>query len=139
MGEEMLDFVLVEDDEDHALLVRKTLEAERISNSLRVFEDGESALAFLKGPRITAPTVLLIDINLPGMSGLELVAQIKAIPGLAHAPTVILSTSETERDRVAAYEAGANSYLTKPLDFEQFRRMIRDAGLYWGVWNRGKR
>lgn len=132
----MLDFVLVEDNEDHAVLVKKTLASAEIPNEIRVFETAEYALRYLRDPRESMPQVVLLDINLPAMSGLELLQEIKKDSALKRIPVVILSTSDADVDRLLAYDLGANSYLTKPVDFHAFRRMIKDFGLYWGKWNR---
>ena len=131
----LLDFILVEDNEDHAVLIEKTLRSERIANVLKVFGDAESVLEYLGQEGAPHPQAILADINLPGMNGLELLKAIKSRPRLKNIPVVILSTSDAETDRLKAYEYTANSYLTKPLDFDKFRNMVRDMGLYWGVWN----
>ncbi|MFT5356261.1 MAG: CheY-like chemotaxis protein [Polyangiales bacterium] len=129
-------FILVEDNEDHAVLVRKTLASEEIANKLTVFGDAESALEHLRDPQTATPQVILLDINLPEMTGLELLKVLKSDGRLKTIPVVMLSTSEAEVDRLKAYEYAANSYLTKPVDFQNFRKMIKDVGHYWGVWNR---
>jgi CheY-like chemotaxis protein len=128
--------ILVEDNEDHSALVRKSLRSQRVLNPLSVFEDAESALAYLRGGGLPPSSVILLDINLPGMDGLELLSILKSDPRLESLPVVVLSTSDAKADREAAYQRGANSYLVKPLDFEKFREMIKQVGLYWGVWNR---
>ena len=130
-----LDLVLVEDNEDHALLVEKTLSAERICNRLTVFQDAESALSHLRSGAAERPQLILLDINLPGMDGLQLLKELKTDENLKKVPVVILSTSDAESDRSRAYAHSANSYLVKPVDFQKFRQMIRDVGLYWGLWN----
>lgn len=131
----LINFILVEDNEDHAMLFRRTIEAERIANTLLIFEDAESALHHLRSPNAAMPQVILLDINLPGMTGLDLLKILKSDAALKHIPIVMLSTSDADADRLAAYEYDVNSYLSKPLDFAKFRQMIRDMGYYWGVWN----
>lgn len=131
----LLDFILVEDNEDHAVLVKKTLAGERVANELQVFGDAESALEHLRDPEVSSPQVVLLDINLPGMTGLEMLKEMKSDAALKSIPVVMLSTSDAGVDRARAYEFAANSYLTKPIDFQKFRMMIKDVGLYWGVWN----
>ncbi|MFK8004152.1 MAG: response regulator [Polyangiales bacterium] len=128
--------MLVEDNEDHAVLVKKTLASAQIPNEVKVFETAEYALRYLKDHRHAMPQVILLDINLPAKSGLELLEDLKKDPTLKRIPVVILSTSDADVDRLLAYELGANSYLTKPVDFHAFRRMIKDFGDYWGKWNR---
>ena len=131
----LLDFVLIEDNEDHAMLVQKTLRVERMVNQVHVFKDGETALKALRSGEVQRPPVILLDLNLPGMSGFEVLKELKSDLDLKTIPVVVLTTSNAERDRAKAYAYAANSYLTKPVGFEQFRRMIKDAGFYWGVWN----
>ncbi len=131
-----LNLVLIEDNDDHITLVRKTLLAERVANTLTVFQEGESALSYLKGGGAPATSLVLLDINLPGIDGLEVLRIIRADPDIKRLPVVVLSTSDARMDRRRAYDHGANSYLVKPLDFSKFRQMIRDVGLYWSVWNR---
>lgn len=140
MSKQLIKFLLVEDNEDHAELVRLTLQNERISNELIHFMDGESCWSYLshqlEESEIHLPDVLLIDINLPGLSGIELLRRIKNHPGLKQLPVIVLTTSDAESDRERAYEEHVNSYLVKPLDYTKFQKMVTDLGLYWGIWNK---
>jgi len=135
----LIRFLLIEDDENHAELVRRNLDRDRIQNMLDRVGDGEQALAFLRKepPYEDAerPDVILLDLKLPKKNGLEVLQDIKADESLQSIPVVVVTTSEAENDRQRAYELQANSYVMKPIDFEQFRRMVRDLSLYWGVWN----
>lgn len=135
----LIRFLLIEDDENHAELVRRNLDRDRIQNTLDRVGDGEEALAFLRKepPYEDAerPDVILLDLKLPKKNGLEVLKDIKADESLHSIPVVVVTTSEAENDRQRAYELQANSYVMKPIDFEQFRRMVRDLSLYWGVWN----
>ena len=131
----LLDFVLVEDNEDHAALTRMTLKSGRIANGLTVFGDAESALRHLRDPNTRWPPAVLVDIDLPGMNGLELLRELKSDPVLQDIPVVILTTSDAIVDRQTAQKHGANCYLTKPLDFKKLRQMVKDLGLYWGIGN----
>lgn len=132
-------FLLVEDDDDHADLVMRAMREERMSNTLSRVADGEAALKFLRRESEFAqehrPDVVLLDLNLPRMSGQEVLQAVKADSALSSIPIVVITTSDAERDRVRAYESRANSYVVKPLDFEQFREMVRFLGLYWTIWN----
>jgi CheY-like chemotaxis protein len=128
--------MLVEDNEDHAILIKKIMQAECTKHTLKVFVDAESALEYLKSKELNEPHVVILDINLPGMHGLELLREIKNNEMLRNIPVIMLSTSEAETDRAKAYEYLANSYLTKPVDFEEFCHMVKDMFFYWGVWNR---
>lgn len=136
---QLIRFLLIEDDENHAELVRRNLDRDRIQNTLDRVGDGEQALAFLRKepPYEDAerPDVILLDLKLPKKNGLEVLKDIKADESLQSIPVVVVTTSEAENDRQRAYELQANSYVMKPIDFEQFRRMVRDLSLYWGVWN----
>jgi CheY-like chemotaxis protein len=139
MRGKLVDILLIEDNEDHVELIRQTLEDKRVANSIVHFEEGEKALSYLKkeGPyaHATIPGVILLDLNLPGMSGLDLLQKIKESKALKSIPVVILTTSSGEADRATAYQHYANSYLIKPIDATQFEKMVSDLGLYWGVWN----
>jgi CheY-like chemotaxis protein len=132
--------LLVEDDDNHAELVRRNLDRDRIQNTLDHVIDGEEALRYLRAEAPyqdrTRPDVVLLDLKLPKVSGLEVLQAVKADLNLAAIPVVVLTTSDAETDRQRAYELQANSYLMKPIDFVQFRRMVQDLSLYWGVWNR---
>jgi CheY-like chemotaxis protein len=139
MRGKLFDILLIEDNEDHVELIRQTLEDKRVANSIVHFEEGEAALAYLKKEgahaKASTPGVILLDLNLPGMSGLDLLEKIKDNDNLKTIPVVILTTSSGEADRMTAYQHYANSYLVKPIDAVQFEKMVSDLGLYWGVWN----
>jgi len=127
--------VMVEDNEDHAVLFRKTLESGSVIDQVTVFYDAETALHHLRSPNVELPRFILIDVDLPGMDGIELLGILKEEPGLRRLPVIVLSTSDAESDRSRAYDARANSYLTKPLDFAALRQMAKELGSYWGTWN----
>ncbi len=136
----LLNFLLIEDDDDHAVLVMRNLENERVSNQIDRVKDGEEALQFLRGEGQFAsreiPDVILLDLKLPKLSGHEVLAAIRNDDVFKKIPVVVLTTSDDESDRERAYSNHANSYLVKPLDFENFRKMVKDLGLYWGMWNK---
>lgn len=133
-------FLLVEDEDDHAEIVLRTLTQNRIGNGIERVRDGAEALAFLRKEGEFAdrqrPDVILLDLKLPKVDGHEVLAEVKQDPALLKIPVVVLTTSDAETDRAKAYEHHANSYLVKPVDFERFRQMVADLSLYWGVWNR---
>ncbi len=140
MATKLLNFLLVEDDDDHAHLVQRNLNTSRVVNSVERVADGVEALRYLRGeggyanhPR---PDVILLDLNMPKMNGHEILSAIKSDVNLRSIPVVVLTTSDAESDRAKAYEHHANSYVVKPLDFGEFRKMVHDLGLYWGIWNR---
>ncbi|WP_342190274.1 response regulator [Stieleria varia] len=139
MSPHLLTFLLVEDDDNHAHLVMRSLQKARVQNRVFRVSDGAEALAFLRSEGDFAdtphPDVVLLDLNLPKLSGHEVLAIIKQDEHLKTIPVVVMTTSDAESDRVKAYEHHANSYVVKPLDFDRFRELVRDLCLYWGVWN----
>lgn len=132
-------FLLIEDDPDHAHLIRRSLKRSRVANNLVHFPDGQAGLNYLRGEgehsERMLPDVVLLDLRLPGLSGHEVLKAIRADENLAHIQVVILTTSADERDRETAAKLNANSYLIKPLEFSQFQKMVDDLSFYWGVWN----
>jgi len=143
MTGEPLRILLVEDNSDHAELIIRSMEDFAVANKIVHLEDGEQALAYLFGRGIYAdrqnyplPHLMLLDLRLPKVCGLEVLKQIKADSVLKALPVVVLTTSDAEVDLLKAYEYHANSYLTKPVDFADFSRMLKDMGFYWLAWNR---
>ena len=139
MPPKLLHFLLVEDDDDHATIMIRTLRQNRIANAVDRVADGLQAIAYMRQeghyrekPR---PDVVLLDLKLPRMDGHEVLAAIKSDEKLRSIPVVVLTTSDAETDRARAYDRYANSYLVKPVDFERFRQMANELSLYWGVWN----
>jgi CheY-like chemotaxis protein len=143
MSGEPLIILLVEDNLDHAELVKRNLEGAVVANHLVHVEDGEAALDYLfergeysdlkKYPR---PNLVLLDLRLPKVQGLDVLREVKNDPKLRMIPVVILTTSDAERDIALAYECHANSYVTKPVDFSTFGRLLKDLGYYWLAWNK---
>jgi CheY-like chemotaxis protein len=134
--------LLVEDDPAHAEIVRRNLENFRIAIRLEHVTDGQAALDYLNGlgawscaphPR---PHVILLDLRLPKIDGLEVLRNVKSDRNLSTIPVVVLTTSSSEKDMVKAYDSHVNSYLVKPLDLEQFICMIGSLGYYWLEWNK---
>jgi CheY-like chemotaxis protein len=135
--------LLVEDNPDHAELVKRNLEEFQVANHINHVEDGEAALDYVyrrgvyfdhkKFPR---PDLILLDLRLPRIDGLEVLKQIKCDLTLQAIPVVVLTTSDAEKDLAQAYEYHANSYVTKPVNFENFSRLLRDLGYYWLAWNK---
>lgn len=134
--------LLVEDNPDHTELIIRTLNDHRIPNRIIHVTDGESALDYLwrraqfADPATSPqPHIVLLDLQLPRLSGLEVLQEIKTSAETRHIPVVVVTTSSAERDLQAAYQRYANSYLVKPVDFQQFTRMLNDLGDYWLDWN----
>jgi CheY-like chemotaxis protein len=133
-------FLLVEDDDDHAEIVIRTLKKETTNKSIDRVVDGVEALQYLRGEGpfqgVPLPDVILLDLKLPKKDGHEVLAEIKNDERLRLLPVIILTTSDAEVDRVQAYRLHANSYLVKPLDRDHFNKMLQDMSVYWGTWNR---
>lgn len=143
MNGEPLTILLVEDNRDHAELVMRTMEDFQVANSIIHVEDGEVALNYLYGRGIYAdrtifpvPHLILLDLRLPKVDGLDVLREIKGDETLRSLPVVILTTSDAERDMAMAYEYHANSYVTKPVNFDDFSKLLKDLGFYWLAWNR---
>lgn len=141
IGEPVL-VMLVEDNADHAELVIRTLEEHRIANRVRHFLDGQSALDYLfqrgeySDPATNVrPHVILLDLRLPRVDGIDVLKAIKEDDHLKSIPVVVLTTSEAEKDVARAYNHHANSYLVKPVGFEEFKKLMDDLGFYWLSWN----
>ena len=121
--------LLVEDDPGDVLITRESLAESRLPCDLSVVGDGAAALDYLhkRGDHADAPTphLVLLDLNLPKVSGREVLAEAKGTPALAHIPIVVLTTSSAEEDVVRTYELHANAFITKPVDFDRFHAVIR--------------
>ncbi len=129
--------LLVEDNPVDLDLTLRAFARKRLVNRIDVARDGEEALAWI--PRWLAgeqkPAVILLDLKLPKVHGLEVLAELKRQPPLARIPVVVLTTSRDDRDITAAYDLGANSYIVKPVDFEKFIEVASQIELYWCVYN----
>jgi CheY-like chemotaxis protein len=135
------EIILIEDNPSDVELTRRAFKRAKIANPLRHFDNGESALEYLNGflteeKRINEiPLLILLDINLPLVSGLEILKTIKTSNVLRRLLVVMLTTSSEHRDLETAYELGANSYIIKPVDFEKFSELVAQIGMYWMVIN----
>jgi two-component system response regulator len=127
--------LLVEDNPDHATLTRRALKQGNVANSVVLAEDGQAALDFLFGAGNALPVLILLDLKLPKVDGLEVLKRLRASKRTRRIPVVILTSSDDERDRAACYDLGCNSYIRKPVDFDQFSSAVRELGLYWLVLN----
>jgi CheY-like chemotaxis protein len=124
-----IEILLVEDDPGDVLMTREALDDSKVVNNLHVVDNGEEAVAFLcnEGDHADAPRpdLVLLDLNLPRLDGREVLARVKADDDLRRIPVVVLTTSEAEEDVLRSYDLHANAYVTKPVDFEQFAKVIR--------------
>ena len=142
MRGELLTILLVEDNEDHAELVRRSFADNHVANAIHHVKNGEEALDYLfrrgaYSDRNDSPTpnLILLDLRLPKVDGIEVLKEIKASEIYKSIPVVVLTSSSAEQDIARAYSNHANSYLVKPVDFEKFSRMMQDLGYYWLAWN----
>jgi len=134
--------LLVEDNPDDEKLILYTLKKYRLANGIRVARDGAEALDYLFGtgafagqPAGALPQIVLLDIKLPKINGLEVLQRIRADPRTRCLPVIILTSSDEEQDIIDSYELGANSYVRKPVEFSQFAEAVRQLGLYWLILN----
>ncbi len=143
MTGDILTILLVEDNDDHAELVMRSFEEHRVANRIIRVSDGEAAINYLfrKGDfsdpeKNPLPNLILLDLRLPKIDGLEVLTEIKTSEELRKIPVVVLTSSEAEKDITKSYSNYVNSYLVKPLDFDKFTTMMNELGFYWLGWNK---
>jgi len=135
----VIEILLVEDNLSDVELTLRALKKSGLANNIAVARDGVQALDYIFGigdseGRI-APKLILLDLKLPKIDGLEVLQRIKSDPQMRTIPVVVLTSSREERDIVESYELGVNSYITKPVNFEQFAQAVRQLGWYWLILN----
>jgi chemotaxis family two-component system response regulator Rcp1 len=127
----MIEILLVDDSPADVRLTIEALKEVKLHNRIHVAIDGEAALAFLRDPEQRRPDLILLDLNLPGLDGREVLAEIKNDPALAIIPVVVLTTSRAEEDVMRTYRLHANCYITKPVDLDQFVRVVQSIEEFW--------
>ena len=142
MTELGIEILLVEDNEADVELTQRAFEADHLANRIEVVRDGEEALDFLfcRGPYAhrsfnTPPRLVLMDLKLPKVHGLEVLRQVKADPRTRAIPIIVMTSSTEEGDLVRSYHYGVNSYIQKPVDFTDFQKIVKTLGLYWLLVN----
>lgn len=130
-----IEILLVEDNPGDIDLIKEALEDAGVTNKLNVVRDGQEALAYLRKEgsyaKAKRPGIILLDLNLPRKDGREVLKEVKADANLRSIPVIVLTTSGDEEDIARAYDLRANCYITKPMDFEQFMRVIRSMADFW--------
>jgi len=127
--------VLVEDNPDDQTLTLRALKKQNVANEIILLNDGVEALEFLLDPDKPLPNLVLLDLKLPKLDGLQLLRRLRSEPRTQVLPVVVLTSSDEDRDVIEGYRLGANSYIRKPVDFNQFTEAVRQLGLYWLVLN----
>jgi DNA-binding response OmpR family regulator len=129
--------VMIEDDEGHARLIEKHIRRAGVTNEIIGFRNGAAALSFLLDrdarTRLHAPCLILLDLNLPDMTGIDILARIKSDRHLRRSPVIVLTTADEQREIQLCYDLGANAYITKPLNWDAFSNAIRQLGLFLSV------
>jgi CheY-like chemotaxis protein len=142
MREDEIEILLVEDDPTDVELTLHALRQENLANRIQVVRDGEEALDFVfcranfnARSFLSPPRVILLDLKLPKVDGMEVLREVKGDPRTKAIPVVILTASREEKDLVNGYQLGVNGYIQKPVDFDKFREIVKRLGLYWLVVN----
>ncbi len=135
MSQIPVEIVMIEDDPGHARLIEKNIRRAGVNNAIVHFESGTAALRHLFEPAVrnNGPLLVLLDLNLPDMSGTDILEKIKADERLKHAPVVILTTTDDQREIQRCYALGCNVYITKPVEYETFATAIRQLGLFLSI------
>jgi DNA-binding response OmpR family regulator len=136
---EHVTIIMIEDDEGHALLIERNIRRAGVSNDILPFQNGTEAVRYLFGPDGSGgvssgrPLLILLDLNLPDMSGVDILKRVKENEHLKLTPVVVLTTTDDEREIKRCYDLGANVYITKPVNYESFANAIRQLGLFFSV------
>jgi CheY-like chemotaxis protein len=123
--------LLVEDDEVDAMTVKRALQELKVTNTLNIADNGENALKLIRDPQHERPCIILLDLNMPKMPGLEFLRIIKQDEKLKRIPVVVLTTSHDEQDKIESFDLGVAGYMIKPVDYWQFVEVVKMINLYW--------
>jgi CheY-like chemotaxis protein len=131
------DIILVEDSDEDAELTMRALKRQKLANNVRRLSDGQAAIDYFFGPtaEVDVPRVVLLDLKLPMVNGLEILRRLKAEERTHDIPVVVLTSSKEDRDLEEAYRLGVNSYIVKPVEFDKFMSAVESVGLYWMLIN----
>jgi two-component system response regulator len=138
MNNQAIEILLVEDNPSDLQLTLRALQKANISNRIHVARDGAEALEFMQGTSTSGgpgPRLILLDLKLPKVDGLDVLRQLKSDPRTQSVPIVVLTSSKEQCDIVESYRLGVNSYIVKPVNFERFSAAVKDLGLYWLLLN----
>ena len=136
MTDESIEILLAEDNAEDAEMTLRALKRNNLANRVHWVKDGEEALEYLFGEKTRPPKLVLLDIKMPKVDGIEVLRRLKADPATQRIPVVVMTSSNEERDVVESYRLGVNSYIVKPVQFDAFIETVAKIGLYWVVTNR---
>ena len=125
--------LLVEDDQVDVMTILRALKEVHVSNRVVAAENGEAALEYLREAGNEQPCIILLDLNMPIMNGIEFLQNIKQDPLLRRIPVIVLTTSEEQQDKMRSFDLGVAGYMTKPVDYRQFVEVVRSINLYWTI------
>jgi two-component system response regulator len=136
MENSVVEILLVEDSEEDAELTIRALKKNNLGNNLLHLQDGEEALTYLFGPATTSlPKLILLDLKMPKIDGIEVLRRIKEDPELRIIPVVVLTSSKEEQDIIDSYKIGVNAYIVKPVEFDKFINAVSELGMFWMLLN----
>lgn len=135
MEHNIVEILLVEDNQDDAELTIRALKKYNLANHLLHLQDGEEALNFLYASNVSMPKIILLDIKMPKVDGIEVLRKIKNDPYRKIIPVVVLTSSKEERDIIESYKLGVNAYIVKPVEFDKFVKAVSEIGFFWLILN----